>query len=338
MEQNALTTQSLAPREQYEAWRERFRPVLDVMPNREADERFLAENQLWRLGELAVSRVSAPAARVERTKANIRRDPIDHWVLTYCSRGATTIRTDKVWLQAGAGVPFLWSLGETVQSRRTAVEKLSIYMPRDAFREVAPLFDRARGSVIGTPLGHLLGDYVLALKRRLPALTADDVPRLTVAVRGMLAACIAPSVERVVLASDQIDLGRLERVRQVVRRHLRSRALTPKLLSRLVGISRSNLYRLLEGAGGVAQYILHQRLLEAHAALCDPALTKSISAIAEEFCFADPSSFSRSFRHEFGQSPSEFRLAAIVGQVQPVLVPKQPGSKAAGFGKLLRGT
>ena len=336
MTQNLFATRALDPRDQYEAWREHFQPIIEVLPDQRADTGFAAVNEIWRLGELTVSRVSAPSVRVARSKAGIRRDPVDHWVLSYCRSGTTSLRTETSALQAPPGVPYLWSLGETSESQRTAVERLQIFLPRDAFRTVAPLFDQARGAVLDTPLGHLLGDYMLALERRLPTIGADDLPRLTTAVRGMLAACIAPSAARLVIASRQIDLGRLERVRQVVRQHLRSPALTPKTLSRLVGMSRSNLYRLLEEAGGVAQYIQRQRLLEAHAALCGPALNKSISALAEQLCFADASSFSRAFRHEFGHSPSEVRAAALAGLAPDRLRPERPTSQAANFADLVR--
>ncbi len=336
MTQNVFATRSLEPRDQYEAWREHFQPIIEVMPGQQADSGFAAVNEIWRLGELAVSRVAAPSVRVARTKAGLRRDPVDHWVLSYCRSGTTSLRTETSALQARPGVPYLWSLGEPSDSQRTAVERLQIFLPRDAFRTVAPQFDQARGAVLDTPLGHLLGDYMLALERRLPTIGADELPRLTTAVRGMLVACIAPSAERLVIASRQIDLGRLERVRQAVRQHLRSPALTPKTLSRLVGISRSNLYRLLEEAGGVAQYIQRQRLLEAHAVLCGPALGKSISTLAEQLCFADASSFSRAFRHEFAQSPSEVRAAAVAGLAPASLRAERAASEAASFADFLR--
>ena len=69
-------------------------------------------------------------------------------------------------------------------------------------------------------------------------------------------------------------------------------------------MSRSNLYRLFEDTDGVARYIHVQRLLEAHTILSDPQKTQSISAIAEDLCFADASSFSRTFKREFGYSPA----------------------------------
>ena len=124
-----------------------------------------------------------------------------------------------------------------------------------------------------TPLGHLLGDYMLALERHLPAVTESDFPRLTNAVGAMIAAAVAPSAERIAVAKSQVDFGRNERVRQAVRRHLRTPTLGPKTLSRLVGMSRSNLYRLFEDTDGVARYIHVQRLLEVHAILSDSEKT-----------------------------------------------------------------
>ena len=109
-------------------------------------------------------------------------------------------------------------------------------------------------------------------------------------------------------------------------------------MSRLVGMSRSNLYRLLENEGGVARYIQHQRLLEARAVLSDAATTQSISAIAEDLCFSDLSSFSRTFKREFGYSPSEVRYAALAGLKPPAAPKSRALSGRADFGELLRGT
>jgi AraC-like DNA-binding protein len=153
----------------------------------------------------------------------------------------------------------------------------------------------------------------------------------------MVAAAAAPSAERTAVAKPQIDLGRKERVRQAVRRHLRTSTLEPKTLSRLVGMSRSNLYRLLENEGGVARYIQHQRLLEARAVLSDAATTQSISAIASDLCFSDLSSFSRTFKREFGYSPSEVRYAALAGLKPPAAPKSRALSGRADFGELLRG-
>jgi AraC-like DNA-binding protein len=337
MKPDSFTTQALGPRDQFDAWREWYAPVFDVVPSRPEDERFPAEVHLWTLGGLAVSRTSAPSLHVVRNKGHLRRDPVDHWVISYCARGAHFAKTARAELEVPARVPYLWSLGQEFLHERTHVDRVQFLMARDAFRDIAPLLDTACGSLLETPLGHLLGDYMMALERRLPAVTEADLPRLSSAVGAMVAAAVAPSAERAAVAAQQIDLGRKERVRQAVRRHLRTPTLGPKTLGRLVGISRSNLYRLFEDTGGVARYIQRERLLEARAVLSDPATTQSISAIAEDLCFADSSSFSRTFKREFGDSPSEVRSAARAGvAVSPT--PRSRGlSDRADFGELLRG-
>jgi AraC-like DNA-binding protein len=316
-----FATHSLPAPDQFEAWRVWFHSVFDVMPRQLVEEGFPAESQLWKLDGLAVSRVSAPAIHVARTKALIRRDPVDHWVITLGHRVTTAVRTAGASLEAPAGVPFVLSLGNELISERSRDERLQFYLPRNSFCELAPMLDAVRGTVLNTPLGRLLADYMLLLERNLPDLTPEDLPRLTGAVRAMVGACIVPSPDRLAAATSQIGLGRLERVRRAVRRHLRSPSLGPDMLCREVGTSRSQLYRLLEGESGVARYIQRQRLLEGHVALCDVSNIKRIAVIAEELCFADASGFSRAFRQEFAMSPSDVRAASLAG-LAPAAMPK----------------
>jgi AraC-like DNA-binding protein len=330
-------TRSLHPADQYDAWCEWVRPTFGIMPMDSVRYGFQAENHVWRLGDMAVSQVSAPPVRVKRQKADLRRDPVDHWVLSFCKQGATVITTDRASIKAPAGVPFLWSLGEASESERTQVDRTQLFLARDAFCDIAPLLDTERCSVLDTPLGRLLGDYMLALERRLPAMTRADLPRLTQATGAMIAAVVGPSAERIAVAKGPIDLGRLERVRQAVRKQLRSPALAPMTLCHVLGISRSNLYRLFEDVGGVARYIQSRRLHEAHAMLSQTATNHAISLIAEELCFPDASSFSRAFKREFGYSPSEARIAALGGLTQSAAPRAQAALEAARFSDLLRG-
>ena len=228
-------------------------------------------------------------------------------------------------------------MGREFLHERTHADRVQFLLARDEFQDIAPLLDAACGSVLDTPLGHLLGDYMMGLARHLPAMTEGDFPRVTNAVGAMVAAAVAPSAERVAVAKQQIDFGRKERVRRVVRKHLRTPTIGPKNLGRVVGMSRSNLYRLFEDTGGVARYIQHERLLEARAVLSDPAATQSISAIAEDLCFADASSFSRAFKREFGYSPGELRSTALSGLVCRAMPPSRVPPPGANFSELLRG-
>ena len=321
MTPETFATHSLPVPDQFEAWRDWLHSVFEVLPRQPLDPGFPAKCELWQMGALAISRVSAPAIQLSRVKSLIRRNPVDHWVITLSHRTTMAVRTGDAALEAPAGMPLVLSLGNEMVSERSQDDRLLFYLPRDSFREIAPTLDAACGTVLNTPLGKLFADYMALLVGTLPDLTPEDLPRLTATVRAMVEACIAPSPDRAAIAASQIDLGRLERVRRAVRSHLHSPSLGPAMLCRQLATSRSQLYRLMEGAGGVARYIQHQRLLECHAALCDASNTKPIAAIAEELCFADASGFSRAFRQEFGMSPSDVRAAFLAG-LAPAAMPK----------------
>jgi len=309
-----FATQSLAPSDQLQAWQDWFSPVFEICVVAQGGE-FHAQNKVWSLGDIVISRVVAPPVRVVRTKANLAKAPIDHWVMTHCRQGATSVQTPKGEFDAASGVPFLWSIGEEFQSQRGHVDRTQIMMSRDAFRDLAPLLDTSRGSALDTPWGGLLGDYILAVERWLPSMKAADKPRLVSAIRCMVVASFAPSADHTIAAQHGINSVLMERARRIVQTHLRSPQLLPAMLSRSLGISRSRLYRLFEQTGGVARYIQRQRLLGIYALLSGLEDQRSIAEIAEEFCFADTSSFGRAFRSEFGLSASDVRTAARAGVV-----------------------
>ncbi len=332
-----FTTRFVSPREQCEAWREWFSAAFEVVPKEASGEGFRAENKIWRLGDLIVSQVSGPAVEVVRRKTHLRRTPADHWVLSYCREGVSIVRTGNGSVMVPARTPYLWSLGAESGSVRTAADRLQFYLPRDSFHNIAPLLDAAVGVVLDTPLGTLLGEFMLSLERNLGNLTGSDVPRLAEAVGGLVAASVGPSAERMKEAQGVLAFGRMERVRRAVQKYLRSAALRPETLCRMVGTSRSQLYRMLEGSGGAARYIQRQRLLEAHRILSDTSLNRPIFVISEDLCFEDASSFSRAFRREFGLSPSDVRAGALAGAPPATMSGHSARPEATSFSALLRG-
>jgi len=196
MTPDTFTTQPLRPQDLFEAWRQWHQPVLDFLPQQSTRYGFPAEVHLWKPGGLAMSRTSVPPVRVARTKRNLKRDPIDHWVISYCIRGTHFTNTGGTAVEIPARVPFLSSLGQEFLHERTHIDRVSLLVSRDAAGASSP----------DTPLGHLLGDYMMALERHLPDVTEADFPRLARAVGAMVA--VTPSAERVGVAGPLIDVGR----------------------------------------------------------------------------------------------------------------------------------
>lgn len=308
-----LSTEHVEPRHQFDAWREWFSPILDIDPLGRDTESFVASNRAWDLGGPVVSRVSAPPVLVRRTKANLARAPADHWMVSCCRQGSSAIQTGRGLLHARPGAAFVWSLGEVSESQRSQVDRIQILLPRDAFPELSEPLDALCGSVVAGELGATLASYMLAMEQWLPNVAADALPQLGAAVGSMVAACVAPSSERLHRVADEMDGFRVARARAAIQRHLTSPELRPELLCRMLGISRSALYRLFGGRGGVMRYIQRQRLQYAYGALADPNERRSILALSEELGFGELSSFSRAFRREFGCSPRDARSAAAAG-------------------------
>jgi AraC-like DNA-binding protein len=163
----------------------------------------------------------------------------------------------------------------------------------------------------------MLADYMILLARRLPDLAPEEGTWLAKAVEAMVAACLGPSSDRLAVASKQLGLTLMERVRRSLRANLRSPSLGPQQLCREAAISRTRLYRLLEGEGGVTHYVRRQRLSAGFAQLSDISNVLPVFRIAKMLCFTDTLSFSRAFRREFGMSPSDVRAAALAGLPEP---------------------
>jgi AraC-like DNA-binding protein len=314
MKGETLSTSDLPAPQQFDAWMDWFDGIFDVLPHHPSRSGFQAQSQSWHIGGCALSRVWAPAIRVEHNIAHIRRHPLDHWVITLSRHATSLISSGDKALRVPPGTPFVVSLADELMSERAEDRRLQLYMSRDKFADLTPALDRARGTALDTTLGSLLGDYLELLELILPDVAHGELDRLSDAIGAMVAACLPAGRGRADVAHSQIDIAWLERIRRTVRKYLRSPALGPRLLCQRLSISRSKLYRLMDAEGGVARYIQRQRLLEAYALLSDPSVDRPITAIGEELCFADTSGFGRAFRREFGARPGEVRAASRTGQ------------------------
>lgn len=99
----------------------------------------------------------------------------------------------------------------------------------------------------------------------------------------------------------------LQKIKDLVEAHLDEADFDISKLARQAGMSRVQLYRKVKALTGKSPSIFVRtiRLQKAKALLQTTAL--NISEIAYDVGFSDPASFSKTFREQFGESPTEFR-------------------------------
>ena len=310
----SFKTRDLPQGVQFDSWRDWYGGVFETTTDVIVSAGFEAANFNWTIGGLTVSEVASPPVSVARSRPFVRRNPVDHWMMTLSNNSASEVTTRDRQFRVPAGVPFLLSLGEEMSIRREVGEsRMQFLLSRDAFTGSEPLLDAAVGMPLDGPRGALLADFLRMVKASLPTLSDEEASRVKGAVQAMIEACLAPSGSALERAKHSMAATLMQRVRMAVARHLYSPSLGMTKLCREAATSRSQLYRLLNGQGGVAQYIQRRRLSESFAILCDTSHAFSIGRVAEMLCFADASGFSRSFRREFGITPKEVRLAALGG-------------------------
>ncbi|MFJ3077828.1 helix-turn-helix domain-containing protein [Pseudomonas sp. NPDC087029] len=267
-------------------------------------------------------------ARYQRDRTRLGWCDLDHYLLHLplqrglaCGNGMRVRPRDLVMLD----------LAQPSRFGMASSEGMSLLIPRTALSLL--LFDAGQlhGLVLRreTAAGMLLAHLFSSLAASAPCLGTDEALRLALPLLGMVAACLAKATQAIAPGAGPVDLGR--RVRLLIERNLHRSDLTPALLAKEAGTSRSQLYRAFERFGGVRHYVLQRRLRHCLFALCDSANAgRRIGDLAFEHGFVDEAHFSRLFRKAFGLSPRAARTALHAGAVPGFfsLVPL-PGERSA---------
>lgn len=325
-----FTTTGLPPHRQFDAFRAAYATVLDMEPPASADAGFPVVQRIWPLGRLVLVAITLPDARQPVRWTHAPGTILDHWYVAQPCRFAAR----QALPPARPRGPQFHSLAHPHAVSLEEEGVLLLFMPRNGLHETGPV-DRSNAVVDGGLLP-LLGDMMLALANRLPTLDSRALPHAVEAIAGVFSG-IAAASGAVLPQAPAGNLTLVERTRRLIRARLADDGLTPELICRELGVSRSRLYRLFEPLGGISSYIRRQRLLQARDALADPQETRPIMAIAEQWGFADPSVFSRSFRQEFGVSPRSVRETGMARHgAAPARGTGDPSSEPASLAALLR--
>lgn len=316
--QRFFSTNGIAARDAYEAWRCRewpsLAPVFDTRPGEGA---FFANSETFVFRDLAITRSRMAGLDYARSGNRIRADGIDHLGILILFNGSQDGDAEGRSLACGGGV-VLADLSRPSHWTSTASRSMTFAIPRAVAEEVLPPVRSLHGLVLVADRAQPLIDHVRALAPHLLGLPVTSGPALVRAFLHMLALVLdrpaVPEVEGETRAVLGLALRR--RAEMLLEQHFHDPAFGVQELAGLLGLSRSALYRLFEPGGGVAVFIRDRRLQRLRAALADPADHRRVAEKAYACGFADQAQFIRAFRRAYGMTPVEYRAAMLDAAMQ----------------------
>ncbi|KXO73961.1 helix-turn-helix domain-containing protein [Brucella anthropi] len=304
-----FTTEQLEPAAQFAAWQQHVAPLYEVrMPDGvNAADGFAVTQKVWNLHGMLLIEQSVPSFSYERTAEKVRFSPIDHWQISFLRRGRTWTSVDGRVAENEPGMINIRSFGYPFRGRALATEVVLLIIPVDQFAALGGMPEACNNATLGGYRAKLLIDFVSTIQAGLDHITSEDLPELRDALRQLVFDTIAPLVRESDTSEHNASLGLMTKARRFIQKNLLSRELTPDALSKELAVSRTHLYQLFEGSGGVLSYIRQKRLLAAYEMLADASENRKVSDIAQLFGFDTAANFTRAFTQQFGYSPSNVR-------------------------------
>lgn len=234
-----FSTKHLPATDQFEAWRQHLADMIDLRPADEPVDVFPARATRWEIGELIFTHAVFTQAP-ERSWHHLPQSYLDHWCLVLA-------RPEQSPLDS---VLSFRSLARPFEGCGKDDEVLTLLLPRTAL----PQLDRNLGSAnpdIYPAMRGLLADYLTGLARNLPFLRKDQGSALATPTAALVAACVAPTLERVEAATIPLSATRIERATRVVRQNMALPDFGPDQLCRLLAMCtrppRAALFEFEEG-------------------------------------------------------------------------------------------
>jgi AraC-like DNA-binding protein len=258
------------------------------------------DSRSWDLGVIRLERISLVrrSGRIHR-RGTVRADD--------GSRGGHIRSVASAYLQHGSPPDMNCRILIASLDEEASEQILTAFLPRTVLGKPVLSPGREHMVALNSWQGAFLADHLLSLARVLPSIPKAHWPMLGAVTCTLVQSCLVPAPGNPARTDTSRATALRERLRCVVRRNMNSPDFDPEALRRLVAMSRSKLYRIFEGVGGVARFIQDERLDAARQRLADIGDRISIRALAGEVGFLEHSTFSRAFKLRYGSSPSEFR-------------------------------
>ena len=287
------------PAERLAAFRRVTSAVYEVQPKGRPED-FRVTGYGYRVGSLLFNEAIFSPARFSRTNEHTSRAGSDFLVLQMQLRGTERLEMAFGNARLFPGNIYLRDWSHSFESDATGMHLHSLVIPRH-------LISRA-GSVtamsplltwpVAEPEGGLLFHLWFELIRRLPNIELRQAVSLGSAFLGFIEGLLAD-------ATELGGAGSLRSMENFLRMRLREN-ISVADICRHFHVSRASVYRYFAPHGGVRGFIDRERLNRVRMELLhSDATAVTVAEIAASWGFHEASAFSRRFRRQFGETPSE---------------------------------
>ena len=278
-----------------------------VTPSHAAD-RYRWAVQGERCGEVRLTHIYAEGAIRAHIPADTVRSRTGQTLLIYVEDGGFQFEQAGLHAQCETGSLVLMDASQPLHAAQDGLaELLSIVFPAPCLRAEVSHLDRRCTAPIRVRPGTttVLRDLMQSAWRERKALSQEGSNALSRLFGRLIEETFPdrPGPRR------GPRLAHLPAARDIIHAELRNPALSPGLIANRLGLSESYLFSLAREAGTS----LHEEIIQARLSACREALLSpvwraaSITEIALDFGFQDPTHFSRRFRARFGCTPSGLR-------------------------------
>ncbi|MCC5846130.1 MAG: helix-turn-helix domain-containing protein [Verrucomicrobia bacterium] len=313
-----FSTASLPRKDRFAAWRESIEVLFEIQEVQSANEAdFFADLHVHRVGEMLLARLESQTARYVRPRERIIRDGVDILMIQFFLEGEVLFRTGNDSTRGMPGDLIVFDFARPLDNINSRFRNLSLLAPRDRLEAYVPGIARYHGRPLPRDLPgvNILREHLLTLHSSAGGLPDSLADPLSDATFSLVAAAFsqAPGISRGIgdPASPAVGASLIPRIRRHIHENLASNDLSPVTIARHFGVSKAQLYRVMEPVGGVAAFIRQQRLRACRRDLHNSALRHlRIAEIAYRHGFTNIASFNRQFRQEFGCAPGDARATA----------------------------
>ncbi len=311
-----ISTTACASKDRSRYWHETIAATYFPLDLTFADAaRFAGELNLWRLGEVSLSRLTSQPLQYRRLLHHFKVEREEHFLVT------VPVRSEVFFSQCGKDVrcrpgglilershePYVFGHDRPADLwvMKVAASALGGRI-RQPDRFCSMQFDASGGG------GGLFRDMLALIARRIDGVSVELRATVGRQLVDLLVLALKDDERTLTAGASAVRAAHLARIESFIRNHIGDPDLDPEAIARACRISTRYLHELFRDTNQTLGSWIRDRRLEAcRESLADPAQKRTVAEIAYQGGFGDQAQFSRAFKAQYGLPPREYRERAL---------------------------